>query len=161
MELDKLVAVTAVDLARQQTELAAEELASWQASPNWADLTAEDRSWFTSEAAELTVVADGTLDGLKKLLSHDYSLHHRLRDLGATVAKKAAEFRAAKSTEPAPGPLLDGETPQAPLTSEVEVLVPKVFRTAKEIDLLIEELTKLRGRLLPSQRVRIIWKEIE
>jgi len=162
MELDKLVAATAADLARQQTELATEELVRWQASTDWMDLNDEDRSWFASEVDQLTVTAEGTLDGLKKLLSHDYSLHHRLRDLAAGVARKAAENRAAKAKEPEPEPSPDDPTPTpAPQTSEAEVLVPKVFRSATEIDLLIEELRKLRGRLSASQQVRITWKEIE
>ena len=154
-ELDRLVAGAAADLSRQQKVLADEELARWQSSADWADLTEEDRSWFTSEIAGLAIVADGTLDGLKKLLRHDYSLNGRLRDLGANVAKRAAENRAARTPEPK----LNGGAP--PEVSETEVMVPKIFKSAREIDLLIAELTKLRSRLSAAKQVRITWKEID
>jgi hypothetical protein len=157
-ELDKLVAATTGDLSGQQTVLANEELARWQSSVDWTDLIDEDRSWFTGEVAKLAIDAEGTLDGLKKLLRHDYSLNGRLRDLAANVAKKAAENRAAKSKEPEP----DRGTPQpAPEISEAEVIVPKVFKSPKEIDLLIAELTRLRGRVSAAKQVRITWKEID
>lgn len=160
-ELDKLVASTATDLARQQAELAAEALERWQASADWVDLTDEERAWFASEVGLLALEAEGTLEGLKNLLSHDYSLHHRLRDLEASVAKKAAENRAARDEGKGEGRGDGGREEEEPETSEAEVLVPKVFRSAQELDLLIAELHKLRSRLTASQHVRITWKELE
>jgi hypothetical protein len=160
-ELDKLVAATNAELARQQRDLVTQELAGWQSSADWADLSDEDRVWISCEIVKLAIDADGTLDGLKALLRHDYFLNGRLRELAATVAKKAAERRAAKAKEPEPESSPEGGAPQPTLEpSDAEVVVPKVFKSAKEIDLLIAELTKLRARVSTSTPIRITWKEI-
>ncbi len=83
---------------------------------------------------------------------------HRLRDLSDNVGKKAAESRTAKAKDLES----NGEANETkPEIAEVEVLVPKVFTSVKEIDLLIAELNKLRLRVLGAQRVRITWKEID
>ncbi len=153
-ELDRLVAATTSDLASQQAGLIAEETARWQKSADWADLPEDDRTWFTSEVAKLEIETDDTLDGLRKLLGHDYSLNHRLRDLAGNVEKKAAEYRAAKPEEREP----EGGQPEI---LETDVVVPRVFKSAKEIDLLIAELTKLRSRVSASKQIRITWKEID
>jgi hypothetical protein len=156
--LDKLVAGATVDLVRQQSDVVNEELARWQASEDWLDLTEEDRAWFSAEATNLVVEVEGTLDGLKKLLRQDYAINKRLRDLAENVRKKAAEYRTAREqTIESNGAANDTE----PQVSETEVLVPKVFSSVKEIDLLIAELTKLRLRVSGAQRVRITWRPFQ
>jgi hypothetical protein len=154
-DLDKLIAAAAADLAGQQKAIANEELSRWQASADWGDLTDDDRAWFSSEVDKLPIQADGTLDGLKKILRNDFSLNARLRELADNVAKKATENRAAKAkaTETNGGPKAE--------ISESELVVPKVFKSANQIDLLIAELNKLRARISSAVSVRIKWKEID
>ncbi len=162
-ELDNLVAATTANLADQQSHLAQEELARWQASEDWPALDQEEQQWFIGEITQLAIKVEGNLDGLKKLLSHDYSLNHRLRDLAANLVKKAAANReAAKVVDPE----LEDLTPETgeikkPFVTQTEVLVPKVFTKAKDIDLLVAELTKLRNRMSPTEHLRITWKEID
>ena len=157
-EIDRLVASTTSDLAGQQAVTIAEESARWQTSADWADLADDDRAWFNSEVAKLEIETDSSLDGMKKLLGHDYSLNHRLRELAGNVEKKAAEYRAAKEADVEP----EGDTPQPPPEiAETDVIVPRIFKSAKEIDLLIAELTKLRNRVSSSKQIRITWKEID
>jgi hypothetical protein len=154
-ELDKLIAGAAADLARQQETVANEELSRWQSSPEFGDLSDDERGWFSDEVAKLSVEADGTLDGLKKILRNDFLLNSRLRDLADNVARKAAENRAARDKERE----ANGED-QVEI-SESELVVPKVFKSSNQIDLLIVELTKLRARISSSLSVRIKWKEID
>jgi hypothetical protein len=85
-----------------------------------------------------------------------------LRDLEITVAKKATENRSARTKEPEREPLHAGGTPPpAPEISEAEVIVPKVFKSPKEIDLLVAELNKLRSRISTSKQIHVTWKEID
>jgi hypothetical protein len=157
-ELDKLVAEATADLVRQQSDVINEELARWQTSADWADLTDEDRTWFSAEATNLSVAADGTLDGLKKILRHDYSINNRLRDLFDNVGKKAAENRTATAKDfESNGDVTETKSE----ISKAEVLVPKIFKSAKEIDMLITELNKLRLRVSGTKQIRITWKEID
>jgi hypothetical protein len=143
------------DLARQQEAVANDELSRWQTSADWGDLTDDDRGWFSGEVAKLSIEADGTLDGLKKILRNDFSLNSRLRDLAENLAKKAAENRAASSQEREVNGGAQVEI------SESDLIVPKVFKSANQIDLLIAELNKLRARISSSLSVRIKWKEID
>ena len=159
-ELDKLVAATTTDLARQQKELAADELARWQSSADWMDLSEDDRTWFTSEAAKLTIDADRTLDGLKKLLSHDYSLNHRLRELSDAVTNKAKERRLERDRDKdreEEGGDEDGDV----TVKETTVMVPTIFKSADQIESLVAELHKIRSQIGKKTRIRIIWKEID
>jgi len=158
-ELDKLVAATATDLARQQKDLAAEELAGWQSSADWLNLNEEDRAWFTSEVAKLTIEADSTLDGLKKLLSHDYSLNHRLRGLSEVVAAKAKTSRLERDRD---GEQEEGGEENGDVTvKETTVMIPTVFKSVAQIESLVAELNKLRSQIGKKTRLRIVWKEIE
>jgi len=159
-ELDKLVAATTTDLARQQKELAADELARWQSSADWMDLSEDDRTWFTSEAAKLTIDADRTLDGLKKLLSHDYSLNHRLRELSDAVTNKAKERRRERDRDK--NREEEGGDDGGDVTvKETTVMVPTIFKSADQIESLVAELHKIRSQIGKKTRIRIIWKEIE
>ena len=156
-ELDKLVAGATADLVHQQEGLVSEELARWQTSADWADLSDEDHAWFSAKATNLAVEADNSLDGLKKILRHDYSINNQLRDLSGNVGKKAVENRTAKLRV---SELNGGGNEQKSEVSEAEVLVPKIFTSIEEVDLLIAELNKLRARLADTQQVRITWKEV-
>jgi hypothetical protein len=154
-ELDKLIASATGDLAQQQKDIANGELSRWQASSDWADLTDEDRAWLNAEVDKLAIEPDGSLDGMKKTVRNDFSLNSRLRDLAETVVKKAAENRAGRSTQTA---TTGGTTVEV---SESEIVVPKVFKSSNQIDLLIAELNKLRARISAFVSVRIKWKEID
>jgi hypothetical protein len=162
-QLDKLVASTTADLAREQQELIAASLEAWQSSPDWLDLAQEDQLWLVAETTRLQPAVQPTLDGLKRLLSNDYTLNNRLRDLASTVSRKAAESRKARVTAVSPPPdAPDDATPPAHAEITVmEVLVPRVFTSTRELDLLIAELNRLRSQFAGARHVAITWKPIE
>jgi hypothetical protein len=157
--LDQLVAATTTELATQQKTLGSDALASWQASADWFDLKDDDRSWLTAEVEKLTIKAEGTLAGLRKLISHDYSLNHRLRELAETMKTRAAEWRTLGKQVVAE--LVTSAATQAPEVTEQELLVPKVFKSANDIQLLITALSKLRAQISASKQIRITWKQID
>jgi len=159
-ELDRRVSATAKDLAAQQRELAGDELVRWQASPDWQDLQPDDRTWLVAEVEKLKIEADGTLVGLKKLITHDYSLNYRLRDLASSMQTRAAEWRT-HNTQPTGEPVTGDKIEIIPEVAEMEVMVPKVFKTLHDLQLLILELTKLRVRITASKQLRITWKQID
>jgi len=140
--------------------LAAAELTRWQSSAYWTDLSDEDRVWFTAEVAKLTLDADGTLDGLKKLLNHDYSLNYRLRDLADAVVAKAKERRSERERDR--DREREGDAIGENVTvKETTVMVPTVFESADQIESLVTELRKLRTQIGEKTRIHIIWKEID
>ena len=165
-EIDRLVADTTTELTRQQVTLAQEELNRWQASADWLDLNEDEKVWFSEEINRLAILVDPDLDGLKKLLSHDFSLNHRLRDLAAQLARKAATNRDSAhkvevDLDPDPALTIGDPPPKKPYATTTEVIVvPKVFTSTDQIDLLVAELKKLRHRVSPSEHLRITWKEM-
>lgn len=160
-ELDKLVASTTDDLARHQAGVAAESLACWQEGNDWLELSDEDRKWFSDEIEKLKIESESTLGGLKNLLSHDFSLHLRLPELETILTKKASVIRASREQEANSGPDDSSTSKTAPEIVDAEVIVRKVFKSPKEIDLLVVELNKIRSRVSATKQVRITWKEIE
>jgi len=157
-ELDKLIAATTAELAIQQNELSLQELTRWETLSDWHDLTDDERIWFRREVDKLAIEADGTLAGLKKLMGHDYTLNTRLRELAQAITKKGAENRVARDKDEKRGE--DKEEKVAEVV-DTELLVPKVFKSSRDIDLLIAELTKLRSRITSARHARIHWKEID
>jgi hypothetical protein len=123
-QLDALIATTAQDLTKQQGELTLTELSRWEVMPDWRDLSDEERAWFRSQTDALNIKTDGTLNGLKKLLAHDYSLNNRLRELSHAIEKKAADRRAEMEKKPQSVP---DDSPVE--VSDTELIVPRVFKS--------------------------------
>ena len=160
-ELDKLVHSAVQDLALQQSDVAKAELARWQTYPDWSDLHPDEQTWFVGEVDKLTIDADGSLASLRKLIGHDYTLNHRLRDLTSAVQKKAADAREAAKDNAAGSSAENSDSAHAPEVVESEVLVPRVFKSIKDVELLIAELTKLQVRMTGTKQLRITWKQID
>lgn len=154
-EINNLIAATTVELAQQQNELSLQEMARWESLSDWNDLTDDDRFWFRGEVDMLAIEADGTLAGLKKLLGHDYTLNNRLRELSQSIAKKAAENRYSRDKDK------DRDKDKTVEVIDTELIVPKIFKSSREIDLLIMELTKVRSKINNAKYARIHWKEID
>jgi uncharacterized membrane protein len=153
-ELDILVASATKDLAVQQTEVAESALDQWMASDDWRDLSDDDRSSIHAEVRKLSISAEGGLASLRRLLGHEYSLSLGLREIAADLKHRAASNRKSR----------ENKSPATPSTSaevtQTEVLVPAVFKSANDIDLLIEELRKLRGRIGDAKHLKITWKQL-
>ena len=156
-ELDKQVAATVTKLAEQQKQITETELAKWQASPDWMDLEEDDREWFTAEVEKLPIEAKGTLEGLRELLAHDYTINHRLRELAQSLAQKAAQARAEKE-KPSPE---EKPEPDKVVVTETTLLVPPVFTSVTQIENLIQELNKLRAQVGVQKHLRITWKQLD
>ena len=160
-ELDKQVAATVTKLAEQQKQITEAELAKWQASPDWMDLAEDDREWFTSEVEKLPVQAKGTLEGLRELLAHDYTINHRLRELAQSLAQKAAQTRAEKEQDKKkPDPETESAGERLVVT-ETTLLVPPVFTSVTQIENLIHELNKLRAQVGAQKHLHITWKQLD
>lgn len=153
-ELDRFVATTICDMVRQQAAFIDEEFSAWHKFTNWPALADSDRAWFTDKVVNLKIETASSLDGLKKLIAHEYSLNHQLRELAANVKKRGEECRAAKEKE-------REREDDKPKITEADVIVPRVFKSPEEIDMLVAELNKLRSRLSASKQIRINWKEID
>jgi hypothetical protein len=152
--LDALVASATRDLSAQQAEVAQTSLDQWMASDDWRDLSDEDRSSISAEIRKLSISVDGKLPSLRRLLGHEYSLSLGLREIATNLKRLAAANR--KSREKNAPAASSGAVEVTPK----EVLVPAVFESANDIDLLIEELKKLRAQIGDAKHLKITWKQL-
>jgi len=160
--LDASVSFATEKLCLQQAQIVSDALQSWQHGDDWNELSDEDRIWINAEVDKLLVKSEGTLEGLKQLLGNDYLINHRLRELAGTLESKANESRVAKNKIPSVSePGGDPITSPAYSVVDAEIIVPKIFKSREQIDLLVGELNKLKNRISSSTQMRITWKEIE
>lgn len=136
--LDKLIGTTVTELAEQQEKLRTESLAQWGDSPDWQDLDGESRDWIGQEVEKLSKTVTQDADGLRDLLNHDFTLNHRLRELGTKVAEEAAEYRTKQKAKLEEGKKDGGE--KGDKTKEETLLLPGSLESAQQIKDLIEQL---------------------
>jgi hypothetical protein len=155
-ELAEKVETAVVNLAQQQTDVRAAELAKWRNLPDWADLLTEDRAWFATEVDKFVVDGSGNISGLRRLLADEYDLNHRLRELEKEVGVLAAQRRKEREN-----PASDGGNPPepAPAPVEAEIIVPAVIERVDQLEALVAQIQALRVRLAARQPVHICWKE--
>jgi hypothetical protein len=159
--LDSLVAATATDLGKQQDALKLEILDRWQSSPDWEILGEDDRTWFTSQIAQLACQADNDLEGLKALLNHDFTLNHRLRDLGDELRRRAATIRQERDkSAPADPETDDSTTPK--LEVEVKAIyLPRSLGTPREVQDLIDQLQEHLRAMKAGASIRLDCKVLD
>ena len=124
------------------------------ASDDWRDLSDDDRTSIHADVRKLSIAAEGTLASLRRLLGHEYSLSLGLREIAANLKQRAAANRKSREKKSA------AESSATAEVAHTEVLVPAVFKSANDIDLLIEELKKLRARVGDAKHLKITWKHL-
>lgn len=151
--MDAQVATAVADLSQEQSTLLQSELQRWQTSPDWADLTPDDRQWVDTTVEQLSSTVPADLAGLRALLSHAYDLNMRLRALGTEVAKRADTARLARQQPPAPP---EGEPPVVPPVVDEKLFIPTSFASLDDIDRFIQMLANYRKRIEAGERLRLL-----
>jgi hypothetical protein len=138
-----------------QEELRTSELAKWQRQDTWSELLPEDKEWINEQVGTLTVEPGNGLNGLRKLLTHEYELNDKLRGLDKWVHDKAASRIAdrVKYQEPEKGSSKAAE----PVVTE-EMLVPRAIERIEDIDRMIEQLKRVRSEMAAGRKVRFDLK---
>lgn len=132
-------------LAEEQESLRRAETASIQSSPEWARLGQDDQNAFGAQLDSLAVTASPDLDGLRKLMGHQYTLATRLDRIRNGV-------RASAVAKLAP---LDAVREEF---AEVTILVPGELASPEQLDQLIAEFESLRPKFREYAKVKIRWQ---
>ena len=93
-----------------------------------------------------------SLEGLRELLNHDYTVNHQIRELESTVRTKAAEHRQARQAA-AEAAAKAGEGP-AP-AEEKSLVLPAVIETEPQLEALMKTLTEFLNAFRAGQRLRV------
>ena len=159
-ELENQIATAVNDLTTEQTVLLQTELAKWQTSPDWADLTPDDRAWVDASVEQMKKSVAATLAGLRLLLAHAYDLNERLRALGAEIAKRAEANRLSRQRPAAP---TDQAEPAAPTEAptEIHLYIPAGLASSTEVKQLIDQLQIYHNQMAGGKRLRLVTKILQ
>lgn len=157
-ELDKQVAESVVSLTNEQADLVKGELEKWQNSPDWVDLSQDDRTSIIGSCEAIKKEPEGTITGLQALIAHSFDLNEQLRLLRGEIEKKAKVKRDLRNT-PSPTGEKAGARPEEAIT-EVPLLIPETMEEQLEVHQLIEQLQHHRNQILAGKNLRLITKLI-
>ncbi|MCX6602189.1 MAG: hypothetical protein NTV52_01180, partial [Acidobacteria bacterium] len=118
----------------------------------WHELAGDEREWAADELRKLAKTVDPSLDGLKEILTHDYTVNEQIRGLEYTVRTKAAAHRKARQTA-AEAAAKAGEPP--PLAEEKSLILPAVIESEPQLESLVKTLTEFLHTFRAGQRLRI------
>ena len=159
-DLDTLVAGTVENLARQQEQLIEVVSKRWQDSPPWKELNDDDRVWFIEELGKLPVERVVTLEGLRILLSHDFTLNYRLRELGDLLFARAAESRGERR-EAERAKEREQEGGEETSVEEQHLFLPGSFRSSSDIEALITQLNGFLEMIQAGKSIHVTCRIID
>lgn len=154
--LGRLIADTVAELARQQELIRTETLERWEGASDWQNLDTEKREWVTKEVGRLAKSVTEDADGLRNLLNHDFTLNHRLRELGSMIERQAAESRAQRNAAK-PESQVHDEEPSTTHRAETLIL-PASLDSASQVRDLIEQLKVHLAALESGAQLRLTYQ---
>ncbi|MDD2599100.1 MAG: BREX system P-loop protein BrxC [Kiritimatiellae bacterium] len=89
--LGGVVEKAVVDFAGEQTKFAQDEITRIQAMPEWNRLGLDDKNRFSAEFDGLIFKAGKDLEGLRQLLTHQYTVSQEIRRIETEIKKIALE----------------------------------------------------------------------
>jgi hypothetical protein len=158
-ELEAFIATAVTDFSADQSAQLDHQLDYWQNSPDWTDLSEDERASVGREMERLKLSPERTLPGLRSLLAHTFDLTERVRALGTKIAGWAKTNRAARTividdeTETlAPGQPKPAPTP----VEERPFIIPRSIETAAQLDELIKQLQGYRDEIAKGKRLKLL-----
>jgi septum formation inhibitor MinC len=128
---------------------AAERLA---ALPEWHELASDEREWSAAQLGSLAKTVEPSLEGLRELLNHDYTVNHQIRELESTVRTKAAEHKQSRQAA-AEAAAKAGKGP-AP-AEDKSLILPAVIESEPQLESLVKTLTEFLNTFRAGQRLRV------
>ncbi len=133
-------------LAAAQSASLERAITAIESLPEWMKLGEEIQNQFSARFDKLRLNVSEDLDGIRRLLNHQYTISTELERIRDEVRK------LGKPTEPPPNG--GGRKP----ATEVAITLPKEISSGQEIDTLITELEKLRLQLGEFEKITIKWQ---
>ena len=150
--IDSLVGATAEEMQSQHEAMRKESAQRLAASPEWQELANDEREWAGAQLAGLAKQVEPSLEGLRELLNHDYTVNHQIRELETTLRGKAAAHRQArqKADEEARSSGKAGEP-----VEERPLHIPAVIESETQLEGLVKALTDFLNVFRAGQRLRL------
>lgn len=159
-ELEKLIATAVTDFAADQAAQLDQHLDYWQNSPDWADLSEDERTSVGREMERLKLSPERSLAGLRSLLAHTFDLTERVRALGKKTADWAKANRTARvaaiADDTEPTTPTDQPRPAPAPVEERPFVIPRSIETAEQLDELIKQLQLYREEIARGKRIKLL-----
>ncbi len=133
-------------LAAEQETLLRTETTAIQSSSEWSRLGMDDQLSFSSQLGRLKVETTLDLDGLKKLMGHQYMLTTQVERIKKMI-------REAAKPKPTPFEPLREEF------AEVSITLPCELTSPAQLDDLIAEIETLKPKFQQYVRIKLRWNE--
>ena len=143
-EIDTLIVSTIQEIQNQQS--ANREHASERVSalPDWQELSTDEREWTAEQWNSLDKTFEPTLEGLRNLLSHDYTINHKIREIESKVREKADVYRQSRQ-----------KSVPTTVVQERPLHLPAVISSEQELESLLKVLSEFMKEFRAGQRIRI------
>jgi hypothetical protein len=142
--VDGLVVTAIKDMTHQQEQVRREAADRWTTLPELYALEPEDREWTTNELSQLEKSVPHSLDGLRELFNHDYSVTHKLRDIEERLKHKAASRRKQLVEKPDDSPVIEKDLP-----------IPSSIDSLPALEAFIADLQALLKTFNAGQKIRV------
>ena len=146
-ELNSKVENAAAEFIKVQASKLDEQKVMLQILPEWGLLGAEDRAHVGAELDALTVEASIDLNGIRKLLNDSYFFDSEL----ARIEQEIIDLSD-------PGEGGGGEKPGGEEVVSITLEVPKLIKSADNLDALIQKLELLKVQLQEGLTIKITWR---
>jgi hypothetical protein len=130
-------------LATAQTLSLNREVVAIQSMLEWGRLGAENQAAFSNRFDRLQIKVSEDLDGIRKLLNHQFTISVELERIRAEIGgltKPRGNGRRRKSS------------------TEISIALPEEFTSIEDVDAVVAELEEVRRQLSEYERVKIKWK---
>lgn len=121
--------------------------------PEWVELTQEEQASVLAQLEALIIEASDDLEGLKKLISQEFVIHSRLRELKERIVRQGHQRRVRRIEEEKEKAKQEGKTK---ITRSV--MLPSSVTSADQLNALIRQLQELKNELALYKEIEVIIK---
>lgn len=130
-------------LGAAQTTSLEREVKAIESMPEWMRLGTEHQDAFSARLDKLNITGTEDLDGIRKLLNHQFTISTELERIKAEIRELSK-----------PKEINGGRKP----STEMTIALPKEISSVEEVDAVISELEKVRVQLNEYERVTVKWQ---
>jgi hypothetical protein len=130
-------------LAAEQSAALEHEIESIESTEGWVRLGAEHQDAFSKRCNDLRIKVPDNLEGIQRLISHQYLVSIDLPRIRNEIVQLAKEdTQQPRDRKP---------------VGQVEIALPKEISSGEEADVLIAEIHRLKTKLREFERITISW----
>ncbi|MFT6217304.1 MAG: hypothetical protein ACJA2Y_000741 [Cycloclasticus pugetii] len=150
--LNTLISSSVEELQKQQEQSIEQAQTEVANHIDWNELTVDEKSQELSRFDSLALTVTKDISGLKALISQEFNISQKLKEVNNSVSHKAQAKRAQRIAEEKAKYEAEGKADQK---IERKVSIPKLVTQKAELEQLIQMLQQLKGDLELNSEIEI------